>query len=484
MIASAGSHILVTDDQSTMRESLGTMLRNQGYQVTTAASGQEALEILQREQVHLLLTDLQMPGMDGMALTSQVVREWPNTPVVILTGHGKIDTAVQAMRLGAVDFLDKEGQPSELLARLQRRLEERHLRSEVSRLSAEVKKQGRYGEIIGANARMREIFEIIEKVADKPSQVLIQGENGTGKELIARAIHDRSIEKKIPADLSASEREHLVKGQAVQSPYFPVNCGAFARNLLESQLFGHKKGAFTGAIADQEGYFVAARHGTLFLDEITELDLDLQVKLLRAIQEREVTPLGSTQPIGTNARLITATNLDIGRLVTDKGFRADLYYRINVVNIHVPPLRERVDDIPLLVDYFLKAIAEDYGMAGKEVGGPVMEAFQTYSWPGNVRELQNAIERGFVLGRSDRRIELEDLPPEILEAVRPGRTTTRSDDDHVFPTFDHVVREHLVRALQACRGVKARAATLLKIDRNRLYRLIEKYQINGRELGA
>lgn len=485
MIAPAGSHILITDDLAETRQSLAALLRSRGYKVSLASSAGEALQVLGREQIHLLLTDLEMPGMGGMDLTAEVVRDWPNTPVVILTGHGGIETAVQAMRIGAVDFIAKNGQPNELLARLQKRLEERQLRSEFSRLSAEVKKQGRYGEIIGSNARMREIFGIIEKVADKPSQILIQGENGTGKELIARAIHDRSLAKRVPTDLSDSERDHLLKHQEVQSPYYPVNCGAFARSLLESQLFGHKKGAFTGAIADQEGYFAAARQGTLFLDEITELDLDLQVKLLRAIQEREVTPLGSTQPIGVTARLITATNQDVSKLVADKGFRADLYYRINVVNISVPPLRERVDDIPLLVDYFLQSIAREYGMAAKEVSSPVMEAFQSYNWPGNVRELQNSIERGFVLGVSDRTIELEDLPPEILEVIRPTHVTIQSgDSDHVFPTFDHVVREHLVRALQASRGVKARAAALLGIDRNRLYRLIEKYKINGGELGS
>ncbi|MFN0059829.1 MAG: sigma-54-dependent transcriptional regulator [Planctomycetota bacterium] len=476
MIAAAGNRILITDDEMQTLESLAGILRANGYAVSSARSAAEALALMRREPFQLLITDMQMPNMDGLELAREARKEWPNLPVVILTGHGTIDHAVNSMRLGAADFIVKPLDPTQLLVRIERCLEERALRSEVSRLSEAVRRSGRYGEIIGANRAMREIFDVIERVANRPSIVLIHGEPGTGKELIARAIHRRNLDMRLPPDLSPSEREHLRKSAEVNSPYIGVNCGAFARNLLESQLFGHKKGTFTGAIADQEGVFVAARHGTLFLDEITELDIDLQVNLLRAIAEREVTPLGATQSQPVHARIITATNRDIAQLVKDGKFRADLYYRINVVNIHVPPLRERIDDLPLLVDYFMQSVARSYRVAPREVTRPVMETFQSYSWPGNVRELQNVIERAFALGRDDARLTVADLPLELAQSTEP-RVESKNGDEHVFPSLDQIVRGHIVRALQASRGVKSRAATLLRIDRNRLYRFMDRYRI-------
>ncbi|MCA8961011.1 MAG: sigma-54-dependent Fis family transcriptional regulator, partial [Planctomycetes bacterium] len=385
MIAPAAQRILITDDDANVLESLSQVLLLEGYQVVTAPSAAEALAILRREPIHLLITDMRMPKMNGLDLTREVLKEWPNLPVVILTAHGTVREAVESMRIGAVDFLMKPLGPEELLVKVSKRLEERAMRAEVFRLSAQVRKRGRFADIIGSNARMRQIFADIEAVAGRPVVVLIQGEPGTGKELIARAIHRRSIEMKLPDGLSEPELKHLRDVAEVKSPYVPVNCGALARNLLESQLFGHKRGSFTGAIADQEGMFVAAGNGTLFLDEITELDLDLQVRLLRALEEREVIPVGSTRPVRVSARVITATNQNIQALVQAKRFRSDLYWRINVVNVDVPPLRERVDDIPLLVDYFQQSFARSYGVAPREVEAPVMEAFQSYRWPGNVR---------------------------------------------------------------------------------------------------
>ncbi len=476
MIAPAARRILITDDDRSVLESLSQVLRSEGYEVSTANSAEDAMQTLRREPIQLLITDMRMPKTNGLELTREVLGEWPNLPVVILTAHGTVREAVESMRLGAVDFLMKPLGPEELLIKIQKRLEEGALRTEVFRLSAQVRKTGRFGDIIGSNASMRRIFETVEQVAGKPSQVLIQGEPGTGKELIARAIHNRSLELRLPEGLSDSEIDHMRQMAELKSPYIGVNCGAFARNLLESQLFGHKRGSFTGAIADQEGVFVASQNGTLFLDEITELDLDLQVKLLRALQEREVVPVGSTRPVQFGARIITATNQEIQTLVHDKAFRPDLYWRINVVNIRVPPLRERVDDIPLLVDYFLKTIAKSYGVATREVEAPVMEVFQSYSWPGNVRELQNLIERAFALGKDEKRITMDDLPQDVLEAL-DGRALGSRKTDSVFPTYDQVVRDHVVRALQAAGWVKARAAHLLGIDRNRLYRLIKRYVI-------
>lgn len=467
MIVANASRILIADDDQAILETFRELLAREGYLVSVARSGEEALEILCKESIGLVVADLEMPRMGGLDLTRRMVDEWPNVPIIILTGHASVESAVEAMGLGASDYLLKPLDPHELLVRIAKGIRVAALRTENWRLSAQVKKEGRYGAIIGTNAKMQEIFQVISRVAETPSRVLIQGEPGTGKELIARAIHNESLQPSGQPETVASE----------DCPYVAVNCGAFSRNLLESQLFGHKKGTFTGAIADQEGVFVAARSGTLFLDEITELDLDLQVKLLRAIQEQEVTPLGATKPVPIRARIITATNRPVGDLVREGRFRPDLYYRINVVNVQVPPLRERVDDVPLLVDYFLRGTAESYAVAPRHVSRQVMEAFQSYDWPGNVRELQNVIERAFALGKSEGEINLEDLPPDLLrraeefEAITPGR-------DQVFPSYDQVVRSHLVRALQVSQGVKTRAANLLGIDRNRLYRLMKKYRIS------
>ncbi|MEM7163980.1 MAG: sigma-54 dependent transcriptional regulator [Planctomycetota bacterium] len=467
MIATGGKTILIADDEVRLLDLCIGELRGAGYEVRTCNSGSEALAILEQEPIDLLVADVQMPELGGLELTEKVHSEWPNLPVIILTGHASVENAVDSMRIGATDYICKPVDPPELMVRIEKGLSVGALLSDNARLSTQVGEAGRYGEIIGVNPKMQEVFQVIQRVADTPSRVLIQGEPGTGKELIARAIHAQSL-------ATMAERVPAKRQLAVECPYVAVNCGAFSRNLLESQLFGHKKGTFTGAVADQEGVFVAARQGTLFLDEITELDLDLQVKLLRAIQEQEVTPLGSTRPVPIRARVITATNRPIAELVAAGAFRADLYYRINVVNLQVPPLRERVDDIPLLVDYFLKRTAESYHVAPRTITPKVLEAFQSYGWPGNVRELQNVIERAFALGSDERLIHLADLPQDLLRGISQSG---EGGDHHVFPTYDQVVRSHLVRALQASRGVKTRAAGLLKIDRNRLYRLMKKYQI-------
>lgn len=465
MINLAGNRILIADDDPAILQTFSELLEGEGYAVSTARSGEEAVAVLERESIGLVVADLQMPNMGGMELTRRVMRDWSHIPVLILTGHATVESAVEAMHVGALDYLLKPLDPPQLLVRVAKGLKLGALRVENRRLSDQVQRDGRFGEIVGINPKMQEIFRVIERVADTPSRVLIEGEPGTGKELIARAIHN-----------GANEGWSDDGGDPVERPYVAVNCGAFSRNLLESQLFGHKKGTFTGAIADQEGVFVAARAGTLFLDEITELDLDLQVKLLRAIQEEEVTPLGATQPVPIHARIITATNQPIAELVRESRFRADLFYRINVVNIQVPPLRDRVDDVPLLVDYFLGRTAREYRVAPREVNSRVMEAFQSYDWPGNVRELQNVIERAFALGQDESRITEDDLPPDLLRRIESGSAQGQGRDSR-FPSFDQVIRSHVVRALQVSRGVKTRAAGLLGIDRNRLYRLMKKYEI-------
>ncbi len=476
MIRSGGSRILIVDDEPAVLSSFKAILSSAGYDVISALGGEEALRLLRRETIELVISDLQMPHMSGLELTRRVVQEWPQIPVVILTADHGLGSAMESLRLGAVDFLVKPLAPEELLVRVKKRLEEGEQRTALSRLSAVVRKTGRYGQIIGANLKMRQIFEVIEKVAGKPSLVLIEGDPGTGKELIARAIHEKSVALRKASSAPPSARGRSpAEGDGVDYPWVAVNCGAIAPSLLESALFGHKKGAFTGAIADQQGYFVAAGLGTLFLDEISELDFELQVKLLRVIQERQVIPLGCTEAEEVHARIITATNQPIRELVRTGKFRAELYWRINVVNIHVPPLCERLDDIPLLVEYFLSSIAKRYGVALREVSPPVLEALQSYHWPGNVRELENVLERAFALGGDPRRITVGDLPAELVGGSGRGVDPSLK---HFFPSYEQFVRGHIEEALVVTGGVRAHAAQILGVDRNRLRRLIKRYSVD------
>ncbi len=460
--------ILIVDDEPEVLAGLEIVLGGAGYGIGRAASGSEALEILRTESYDLVLTDLQMPGMHGPELVETLVASWPDTPVVVLTAYGTLSQAVETMRLGAADYLVKPIDAAELLIRITRRLEDRAVREERRVLRRMISETGYQG-IIGRDPKMTEIYDVIERVADAPSPVLIEGEPGTGKELIAQAIHSRRLElRQERSDKPLAEDQY---------PFIGVNCGAFARQLLESQLFGHKKGSFTGASADQDGVFHAARSGTLLLDEITELDIDLQVKLLRALQEREVTPLGDSRAIPVHARIITATNRPVLELVRNGEFRADLYYRIHVVGIVVPPLRERRGDIPLLCERFILTTAEDYDVEPMDLAPEVLDTFLDYPWPGNVRELQNAIERAFALGRHKKRIELKDIPLEI----RGGGSGTRGPGllpgAAAFLTYDQMLAAHIREALRRVRGVKSRAATLLDVDRNRLARWMEKFGI-------
>jgi len=480
MTRDGGSRVLLVDDEEEVLEGLELILGGAGYRVDRARSGAEALDRLSRESYDLILTDLQMPGMHGRDLVITLVRECPETPVVVLTAHGTVSQAVETMQLGAVDYLVKPIDPAELLIRIGRRLEDQAVREESLRLRRLLSESGHAG-IWGRDPKLLAIFDVIERVAGIPSAVFIQGEPGTGKELIARAIHDRRVE------LLRERAEGPFDPE--RHPFVGVNCGAFSRQLLESQLFGHVKGAFTGAIADQEGVFVAADRGTLFLDEITELDTDLQVKLLRALQEREVTPIGSNRPVRVHARIITATNRPVADLVRSGKFRDDLYYRINVVGIDVPPLRERRSDIPILCERFIQSISQSYETAPKLLAREVIDAFQSYPWPGNVRELQNVIERAFALGRHPDRIVAEDIPVEILRAggaawrePPAGAAAGPLGGERGFPTLAELTARHIREALVRERGVISRAATALGIDRHRLARLIERAGIDVGEI--
>jgi DNA-binding NtrC family response regulator len=416
----AGAKILVVDDEKNLLTMLAKILRRHGFEVIGANDGQEAIEILRGSRApegeeaaevpaafDVVLTDLQMPRMDGLALLRTVREEFADLPVVVLTGHGSIESAVTAMKAGAVDYLIKPCNPDEILLVMERALDMSRLQRENRALRDRLQRYEPSAEIIGESLGVRGILRMVMSVARNRANVLITGESGTGKELIARAIHE--------------------SGPFARYPFIAVNCGALSETLLESQLFGHRRGAFTGAVGDHIGFFQAAENGTLFLDEISEMSPHLQVKLLRAIQQREIIPVGDSLPIRINVRLICATNRDLEYEVRNATFREDLFYRLNVVNIHVPALRERPEDIPALINHFILTYAKEYDVAPKSVEAEAMEALCRYPWPGNVRELQNVIERVFALSDQET-ITRAELPAtvfrttdEALAAVRPLR---------------------------------------------------------------
>ena len=449
---SAAPRTLLVEDEANMVRTLAKILERKGYTVDAASTGKEALQRLSEHTYDLVITDLNMPVMDGLTLLREMKERQITPATIVLTGHGTIQSAVEAMKLGAGDYLIKPCHPDELLLVAARLLELRHLRREVQYLRQQLGTGDRYGELIGKSPRMREIYEVIEAVSHNKSNVLLSGENGTGKELVARTIHN--------------------KGSLASQPFLAINCGALSETLLESQLFGHRKGSFTSAIEDHEGVFQAADGGTLFLDEIAEIPLPLQVKFLRAIQEKEVTPLGSTRPIRVDVRIIAATNRDIQEAVKSGSFRTDLFYRLNVVPVHLPPLRERREDIPLLVDHFIHEYSRIYGVEPKRVTPEALQRLVEYAWPGNIRELQNAIERAFALS-SQPEITPKDLPGAVLRDPEPAPAAATEP----LP-LEEVERRNILAALQRSGGNKNEAARILGIDRQRLYRKIEKYGLD------
>ncbi len=439
--------ILVVDDDIDMRELVHDMLKDRGHQVTTAGSGQEALKLLGEEDYAVVLTDLRMKGMQGLELLSEIRKAKPEVGVILMTAFGSVETAVEAMRHGASDYLTKPVKKDELIRVVERVIRETSLRREVSRLRREVHKEYSFHQILGKSKAIQGVFDLIRRVADSPTNVLITGESGTGKELVAKAIHYNSDRK--------------------DAPFVPVNCAAIPEPLLESELFGHMRGAFTDAKMDKRGLFEEAQKGTLFLDEISELPLMLQAKILRAIQEKEIRRVGANKPIAVDVRIIAATNLNLTEEVKAKRFRDDLYYRLNVIELKLPPLRERREDIPLLVDSFLKKCAASRGKEVKGVSESALAMLMDYAWPGNVRELENIIERAVTLSRSEK-IVPEDFPP----AIQGSRGDRRVLDDAAERTLplEAVEKEYILKILDKMGGNKYQAAHALGIDRKTLYR--------------
>jgi DNA-binding NtrC family response regulator len=444
------ARILLVEDELNMARTLAKNLERAGYEVEHAPHGEAALARLASVTFDVVLTDLKMPVMDGMDLLRAMHEREVTAAAVVLTGYGTIESAVEAMKLGAADYLIKDARPQEILLTLERVLRVSSLERENHRLRREIGRIRGFGELIGHSPSMQAVYRLIEAVSQNKSTVLLSGESGTGKELVARTIHQRGILRDMP--------------------FVAINCAGLSETLLDSQLFGHRRGAFTGAIADHDGVFRAATGGTLLLDEVAEIPLGLQAKFVRAIQEREVTPLGSSRPVPVDVRLIAATNRDLEAEVNAGAFRADLFYRLNVVHIELPPLRIRRDDVPALVEHFLAHYSAQYGVGPKRIAPDALAALVACDWPGNIRQLQNAIERAFALSTADL-ITPADLPV----PVRGGGALPAPVEPGGLPTLARAERELIAAALQQASGNKNEAARLLGIDRQRLYRKIDKY---------
>jgi DNA-binding NtrC family response regulator len=446
-----GARILLVEDEINMARTLAKNLERAGHEVEHAPHGEAALARLGEATFDVVVTDLKMPVMDGRQLLHAMHQRGLGPAVVVLTGYGTIESAVEAMKLGAADYLIKDARPQEILLTIERVLrldalkrENAHLRQEVGRLRG-------FGELIGESEPMQAIYRLIDTLKENRSTVLVSGESGTGKELVARTIHER--------------------GPFAARPFLAVNCAGLSETLLDSQLFGHRRGAFTGALNDHDGVFRAAEGGTLFLDEVSEIPLALQAKFLRALQEREVTPLGSSLPVPVDVRIIAATNRDLEGEVDAGRFRKDLFYRLNVVHIELPPLRARADDVGPLVEHFVERFSRQYQVAPKRIAPEAMERLRAYPWPGNVRELQNTIERAFALSLAET-VTVADLPGRLRAHGAPAPAGVDLDD---LPSLEEAERRLIGAALEKSGGNKNEAARLLGIDRQRLYRKIEKY---------
>ncbi len=451
------ARILVIDDDDSFRSVLQYNLSQAGYEVEIAVGGREGLQQMKQAPFDAVITDIKMPGMDGLEVLGRVKKEYPDIVVIMITAHGSIEMAVEAMRQGAYDYITKPLNRDALLLTLEKALRYRALREENLRLREEREERWKAGRIVGESPAVRKLIEQIGKVAGKDATVLITGETGTGKELVARAIHTGS-----------GRRDHSL---------VTINCAAIPGDLLESELFGHVKGAFTGAARDRKGKFLTAHRGTLFLDEIGSLDPALQGKLLRVLQDRKVTRVGEERSVQVDVRVVAATNADLDAAVASGRFREDLYYRLNVVPLHVPPLREHREDIPLLVNHFVALYA-----SGKKVRvhPRVLESFRAYEWPGNVRELENVIERMLIFQSGDTLVP-ETLPQEFAP-VRAGADTSPGGYVRLPPegvSLEELEREIVIQALSMNNWNQARTARFLKIPRHIVLYRMEKYGIKA-----
>ena len=440
---SSKASILIVDDESVVRDSLGKWFEEEGYKVETASTAREALLKLPGQRWDLALLDIKMPGMDGLELQRKIHEVDPEIIIIIMTGYASVETAVQALKDGAYDYIMKPFDPDDLAHVVAKALEHRRTQKENVWLR-ETLAEAQPLDLVGQSKPMQKVQELIRTVAPTDTTVLIQGESGTGKELVARAIHNLSPRRFMPLVV--------------------IHCGALTETLLESELFGHEKGAFTGAQYRKKGKFEVAEGGTVFLDEISDISLKTQTDLLRVLQEKEITRVGGTQAIKVDFRVVAATNKELESLVREGKFRPDLYYRLNVFEITVPPLRERKEDIPLLADYFLKKYSSVMNKRFTGLSRAALDLLLNYDWPGNVRELENAIERALVIGREPE-VQATDFPLQLNAGQAPPTGLSLED----------IERAHILQVLESCDWNQTRAAKILKIDRVTLYNKIKKY---------
>jgi len=450
--------VLIVDDDRAMCQLLIDLLREEGYETDVAHDGETALQKSRQCRFDLTITDLMMPKMRGIDLVRRLREIDSNALVLLITAFGTIESAVEAMRAGAFHYVTKPFHNEEILIQVKRALEQKRLEQELQRLRTEVKAHNRFQNIIGQSAAMQKILETVAQVSDLPANILIEGESGTGKELIARAIHTNS--------------------SRASGPFVAVNCAAIPEALLESELFGYVRGAFTDARKDRSGLFREANGGMLFLDEISELPMTLQTKLLRVLEDKEIRPLGANQGEKVDTRVLSASNRNLEELVRSDKFRQDLYYRLNVIRIELPPLRERGDDVPILLQHFVEKFAAG---AKRQVDGiepEALAALKNYDWPGNIRELEHAIERAVFLGKGSR-IGLEDLPPNVVANGQSSVVLAQALRRQL--TLRDLEQEYVAKVLEATNGNKTEAAKILGVDRTTLYRKLEEYKLKDEE---
>ncbi len=448
-------NILIFDDDEVVVNSLKEFLEEEGYRSFPATRFAEAKRYLESEDVQLVITDLNMPELNGLEFLQFLNRHFPKVATIVITAYGSVDSAVSALKMGAHDYITKPIDDDELRASIQRAVNQQRLLAENVELKEKLKKHEQFDELIGQDRKIQKVFRLIEAVAPTSTTVLITGESGTGKSVVARKIH-------------------LLSPRA-DKPFVEVSCGAIPETLLESELFGHIKGSFTGAVADKTGRFLSANGGTIFLDEIDSASPALQVKLLRVLQERQFEPVGSNETVTVDVRVIVATNKDLKQLVGEGKFRQDLYYRINVINIHLPSLRERLSDIPLLVEYFLDKFKELYKRPNIKISNDALNYLTRYHWPGNIRELENVIERAVVLALSDT-IEIHDLPNEIIESV-PAGTNLITTTDTLAGALRKAERKIILDALDRHNWNRQMTARALGISRTSLFRKMKELNI-------
>jgi two-component system response regulator AtoC len=475
--------IVLADDELNLRKVLGAILQRDGYQVLEAADGEQALSLVDNS-VAALITDLKMPRLDGMGLLRKVTVDFPEVPVIMITAHGSVDSAVEAVKLGAFDYIEKPFEQSQIRQVVEKAIKQHEVDRRAPRRDLAKSGSGRYG-LVGRSPLLEQVFGVVEKVADTPSTVLITGESGTGKELVARALHAGSSRK--------------------DGPFIKINCAAIPKTLVESELFGYEKGAFTGAVGSKPGRFELADQGTLFLDEVGEIPVEMQVKLLRVLQESEFERVGGIKTIKVDVRLVTATNRDLQKEVGNGNFREDLFYRLNVVPIHLPPLRERKGDIPLLVEHFVSKFNERLKKSFVRVEDDALERLMLHPWPGNIRELENVLERTMLFTEGPS-IRARDLPPELLPPALPPPPVTASASggtperplepgssrptempkpgslkEMVRQETERLERELIQRALDETGGNVTQAARKLKISRKSLQNKMKEFGLRDRE---